>query len=79
MASQNLTLRLQAPVLKKAKALAARRGTSLNRLLADTIEELARGADRYVLAKRRARALLERGFAMGPLPKLSRDEIHERR
>jgi|WetSurMetagenome_2_1015567.scaffolds.fasta_scaffold808388_2 hypothetical protein len=79
MATQNLTLRLQAQVLKKAKALAARRGTSLTRLVADTIDELAREADSYRSARRRARAMLEEGFAMGPLPKVSRDELHERR
>jgi len=79
VASQNLTLRLQAPLLKKAKALAARRGTSLNRLLVETIEDLARSADSYSVARRRARALLERGFAMGSRRKLSREELHERR
>lgn len=79
MPSQNLTLRVEAGILRKARILAARRGTSVTRLVTESIEDMVKAADGYNLARRRARAFLLRGFPMGRTPRLSRDELHERR
>lgn len=75
----NVTLRVDAVVLRDAKVLAARRGTSVSRLIADQLEELVRRDREYERARRRAVARLdEGGFDLGWTPPASRDELHER-
>ncbi len=75
---QNITVRLDRQTLRKAKVLAARRNTSISRLLADQIETLVGEDDAYEQSQRRALALLERGFHLGGDIQASRDEWHER-
>ena len=75
---QNITVRLDRRTLRKAKVLAARRNTSISRLLADQIETIVGENDAYEQAQRRALALLDRGFHMGGRIESSRDEWHER-
>jgi hypothetical protein len=65
-------------VLRKAKILAARRETSISRLLAQEIESLVGEDEAYERAQREATALLDAGFHMGGLIRASRDELHER-
>jgi hypothetical protein len=75
---QNITVRLDRQTLRKAKVLAARRNTSISRLLADQIETLVGEDDAYEQSKRRALALLDRGFRLGGHIQASREEWHER-
>lgn len=76
--SQNITLRLDRRTLRRAKVLAARRNTSISRLLTQQIEALVGEDDAYEQAQRRALALLERGFHLGGPIEATRDEWHER-
>ncbi len=75
---QNITLRLDRRTLRKAKVLAARRNTSISGLLAEQIETLVGEDDAYDQARRRALALLDRGFHLGGQIESTRDEWHER-
>lgn len=75
---QNVTISLTRQVLKKAKILAARRETSISRLLAQEIELLVNDEETYERAERQARALLEKGFHLGGVIRVHRDELHER-
>ncbi len=75
---QNLTISLSRQVLKKARILAAKRETSISRLLAQEIEALVGSEEAYERAERQARALLEKGFHMGGVIRASREEWHER-
>lgn len=75
---QNITLRLDRRTLRKAKVLAARRGTSISGLLAEQIEALVGEEDAYDRARRHALALLDRGFHLGGHIGSTRDEWHER-
>jgi hypothetical protein len=75
---QNLTVSLSKDTLQKAKVLAARRSTSISRLLAEQIETLVGKDEAYERAKRHARAMLRKGFHMGGGPLPTRDELHER-
>ena len=77
-ASQNITIRLDQRTLRRAKVLAAKRNTSISRLLAQQIETLVGEDDAYERARRRALALLDRGFHLGGRIEASRDEWHER-
>ena len=74
----NVTLRIDADLLREAKVLAAKRNSSVSRLLADLLEELVRGDRSYEAARRRALARLERGYDLGWSPPADRGELHER-
>ena len=75
---QNITVRLRRDILRKAKVLAARRDTSISGLLAQQLEKLVVEDDSYERAKKRALEFLNQGFDMGDVPRLNRDELHER-
>lgn len=78
MIKQNLTVSLSRQTLKKAKVLAARRETSISKLLAEQIEILVGEDEAYEKAQRQAIALLDRGFHLGGVIRSTRDEWHER-
>jgi hypothetical protein len=75
---QNVTLSLERQTLRKAKILAAKRGTSISGLLARQIEVLVGDEEAYEHAERQALALLDQGFHMGGVIRASRDVLHER-
>lgn len=74
----NVTLRVDAEVLREAKVLAARKGSSVSRLMAEQLEELVREDREYERAQRRALARLDQGFDLRWTPPASRAELHER-
>ncbi len=74
----NITLKLDADLLREARIMAAKEGTSLRALLAAQIENMVRKGKAYEVAKRRALARLKRGFNLHWTPPGSRDELHER-
>jgi hypothetical protein len=76
--TQNITVKLDRRTLRMAKVLAARRNTSISRMLAQQIETLVGEDDAYEQARRRALALMESGFHLGGRIESSRDEWHER-
>jgi hypothetical protein len=78
MAKQNLTVSLPQQTIRKAKILAARRGSSISGLLAKQIELLVGEDEAYERAQRQALALMDKGFHMGGVIRATRDEWHER-
>jgi hypothetical protein len=78
MGKQNLTVSLPQQTIRKAKILAARRGSSISGLLADQIEILVGEDEAYERAQRQAAALLDQGFHLGGMIRSTRDEWHER-
>ena len=74
---QNLTVHLDRSLIIKAKVLAAKQGTSISGLVAQTIARLVEEDDTYERARDQALALLDRGFRLGGKRTL-RDELHER-
>lgn len=78
MAKANITLSVDAELLREARILAAQEGTSVSRLLADRLEELIRRHKAYDVARRRALARLRKGFRLEWTPPRSRDALHER-
>jgi hypothetical protein len=75
---RNLTVQLDGTIIDKARVVAARRSTSVSRLVADEITRLVGDDDRYQRAKTSALAHLERGFRVGGGALPSRDELHDR-
>jgi hypothetical protein len=74
----NVTLKIEAELLREARVLAAEEGTSMSALLATRLEQVVRERKGYHQARRRALARLRRGFNLGWTPPRSRDELHER-
>ena len=65
VATQNLTLKLPTETVRKAKVVAAERGTSISALVAEKIEELVGEDAEYQTAKRRALEWLKQGWHLG--------------
>ena len=65
MANQNLTIKLPAEIVRKAKVVAAERGTSISALVTKKIEELVGEDAEYQAAKRRAFEWLKQGWHLG--------------
>jgi predicted transcriptional regulator len=74
---QNLTIQLDRETIRKAKILAAKRGTSIGAIVAAQIRESVEAEDAYESARRHALALLDRGFHLGG-GRPDRDALHER-
>ena len=74
----NVTLKLDAGLLREARVLAAEEGRSLSALLAERLEALVRERRVYDRARRRALARLRDGLDLHWTPPRSRDELHER-
>ena len=78
IAKQNVTLAVDKQLLKRARALAASRGTSISALLADGLRQLDQHAVAYEQAKVKALALLNRGLHLGGTGIKDRDALHDR-
>lgn len=74
----NLTLKIETKLLREARVLAAKEGTSISALVTARLEQIVREGKAYERAHRRARARLRNGLDMGWKRPHSRDELHER-
>lgn len=75
---RNVTLKLDAEVLKEARVLAAEEGSSMSQMLADKLEELVRERKGFDRARKRALSRLRVGLDLGWRRPGSREELHER-
>jgi hypothetical protein len=75
---QNLTVSLSPLIVQKAKVLAAKRSTFISGLLATQIEALVDADEAYESAQRAALDLMNRGFHLGGVHSVARDQLHER-
>lgn len=78
MGRTNLTLQLDADVIRQAKVLAARRGTSVSALVARQIAELVAQDERYEAAYRQERQAWAQAESHGGRT-WTRDEIYAER
>ena len=74
----NITLRVDDDLLREARVLAAKQGSSVSRLVADQLEQLVRRDAQYDRARTRALKRLRKGRDLGWSPPASRGELHER-
>jgi hypothetical protein len=74
----NVTLKLDADLLREARIMAAEQCSSISALLAAQLEKVVRKRKDYEKAKRKALALMRKGFDLRYKPPASRDELHER-
>ena len=74
----NITIKVDSALAHDAKVLAARRGTSLSRMVADQLETLVNDDQAYSAAKRRALRKLKRCYDLGWKPTIDRSDLHDR-
>lgn len=74
----NVTLKIEAGLLREARILAAEEGTSISAMLATRLEQVVRERKGYQQARRRAMSRLRKGTDLHWTPPRSRDELHER-
>jgi len=77
-AKRNITVAIEPALLKKARAVASRRGLSVSALLAAELREVVDEDAKYTAARQRALGLFSNALALGGTP-LAREAIHERR
>ena len=75
---QNITLSLDKEVIRKGKILAARKETSVSKLLAESLGRTVEKEDSYEAAKRNALHTLKRGFHLGGRMSWQREDLYER-
>ena len=74
----NVTLKLDADLLREARVIAAEEGRSVSALLTDRLEAMVRERKAFERARRRALARLREGLDLRWTPHRTRDELHER-
>ena len=75
---RNLTVQLDEETVAKARVLAARRSTSVSKLVAQEIDKLVGRDDAYQRARAIALTHLSRGFRLGGGAVPDRDTLHDR-
>ena len=75
---QNITISLDKELIRKAKLLAAKRETSVSRMLSHELEKAVQDAEKYEVARQRALAILRNPFHLGGQAPCSREELHAR-
>jgi len=75
---QNITLSIDKELIKNARVLAAKRQTSVSRMLSEELQKLIVDSNKYELAKKQALNYINRGFHLGGKITVSREELHER-
>jgi hypothetical protein len=73
----NVTLRLDASLLREIGILAAEEGTSVSAMLAARLEQIVRERKSYNRSRRRALARLRQGMNLGWTPPRSRGELYQ--
>lgn len=74
----NVTLKIDAEILREVRIMAAEEGSSISGLLASKLEEIVRHRNSYARAKKRALARLRNCTDHGWVRPASRDELYER-
>jgi hypothetical protein len=74
----NVTLKIDAALLREARILAAEEDSSISALLAGKLEQAVQERRGYQQARQSALARLRTGFDLKWTPPNSRDELHER-
>jgi hypothetical protein len=76
---QKITVSIEKELLRRAKLIAAKKETSVTELLTQQLAKIVSEDEEYDLAKKRALAILRKGFHLGGRIIARREELHERR
>jgi hypothetical protein len=78
MKATNITIKIESDLAQEARVLAAKRGTSLSRLVAEQLMVIVREDQIYAAAKRKALRRLARGYDLKWEKPASREHLHDR-
>ncbi len=78
MKTMNITIKVESDLVQDAKVLAAKRGTSLSRLVAEQLRAMVQQDQLYAAAKNNALSHLRRGFDLQWEKPASRESLHDR-
>jgi plasmid stability protein len=76
-AKKNLTLSLPAELIRAAKVLAAKKGTSMNDLVKKGLEKMVGSDDEYTAALGRILATSEKGLYRTKKARIARSELYD--
>lgn len=76
---QNITLAIEKPLLKRARAIAVQSGKSISGLLSEELTRLAQREAAYARARSRALAHLNSPFRLGGARMADREALHGRK
>ncbi len=76
---RNITIAVEARLLRQARVFAARRGTSISAMLAMELQRIVEQEDIYAQSKRRALDYLRAPFHLGGKRIRERDTSHDRK
>lgn len=74
----NVTVKLDADLLREVRVVAAEEGRSISALLTDRLEAIVRERKAFDRARRRALARLRESLDLRWTPPKSRNDVHER-
>ena len=74
---RNITLSLPPELVQHAKILAAKRNTSVNALVRESLERIVKSEDEYEAAAKRIMAAAETGLYRLPKAKWRRSDLYE--
>ena len=75
---QNVTLSVEKDLIKKGKVVAARKDSSISKMLADLLKNMVENDDHYYAAKRSAFQLFKKGLHLGGKVTWKREDLYER-
>jgi hypothetical protein len=78
MKATNITIKIESDLALEARVLAAKRGTSLSRLVAEQLMVIVREDQVYAAAKRGALRRLTRGYDLEWEKPANREDLHDR-
>ena len=76
--NQNITLSLEKEILRKGKIIAARKNTSVSKMLGDILREMTEKEQAYEAAKRKAMQHLKQGYHLGGKIGWNREALYDR-
>jgi len=79
MVAIKITIKVESNLARKAKALAARHGITLSRLVEKQLETLVREDQAFAAARQRALHQLKKGLNLGWEKYADRDDLHDRK
>jgi hypothetical protein len=76
---QNITLAIDKQLLKRARAIAAQRGSSVSAMLADELRTMVERETAYERAMAGALEMFESGLALGCAATWNREDLYDRK
>jgi hypothetical protein len=75
---QNITLSVDKDLIKKGKVIAAKKDTSVSKMLSEQLKQLVKDNEQYETAKRSALQTLKKGYHLGGKITWKREDLYDR-